>query len=99
MNGEDQVAANAMASHGVAAMNAAGSAHFRLFQDMAKAAANEILYAAEGELRALTGRARECAEAARAQGDAKTYIDIVRVVSLLKDAVRKHHADCLRTIG
>ena len=42
---------------------------------------------------------KECADAARAQGDAKTVSDIARVLSLLKDAVRKHHSDCLRTIG
>ena len=66
---------------------------------MARAAVGEILYAAEGELRALTGKAKECADAARAQGDAKTVSDIARVLSLLKDAVRKHHSDCLRTIG
>lgn len=81
------------------ARNAGESAHFKLFQGMARAAVGEILYAAEGELRALTGKAKECADAARAQGDAKTVSDIARVLSLLKDAVRKHHSDCLRTIG
>lgn len=91
-------ASNSRAANAVA-RNAGESAHFKLFQGMARAAVGEILYAAEGELRALTGKAKECADAARAQGDAKTVSDIARVLSLLKDAVRKHHSDCLRTIG
>lgn len=79
--------------------NGAESAHFKLFQGMARAAVGEILYAAEGELRALAGKAKECADAARAQGAAQTVSDIARVLSLLKEAVKKHHSDCLRTIG
>ena len=46
-----------------------------------------------------TREGRECAEVAKGRGDAKTVNDIARILSLLKDAVCKHHSDCLRTIG
>lgn len=91
---------NPVVSNALAARNADGdSPFFRQFQGIAKTSADEILYDAEGELRALTGKVKPIAEAARKRGDAKAVNDIARVLALLKDATKKFHSDCLRTIG
>ena len=93
MKSTNKVVANALA-----AVNAAGvSTFFKRYADIAKDAIDEIKYSAEGELRKLSGSAKELADKARKAKDDKAANDIERCQKLLGDALDRY-VDAMRRI-